>query len=319
MGTQPTPEILAERSARVRAYAGELGFDLCGVAAAGSIDPENRLEAWLDAGCHAGMDWLERSKSVRQDIQAFLPGANSVVVTARNYRTDGIESGPGTGRISRYAWGRDYHRVLAKPLKALSAFLDTLVPGGQSRWCVDSGPVLERAWAARAGLGWTGRHSLLIHPVLGSWVFLSVVATTVELAPDAPIAGHCGSCRKCVEACPTGAIVTEGVVDARRCISYHTIENRGAIPGDVAAAMGDWVFGCDVCQDVCPWNRRTPETNEKDFAARPGVANPPLDELRAMDEPAFHARFEGTPVRRAKWEGMRRNADIAARNQADEA
>jgi len=175
--------------------------------------------------------------------------------------------------------------------------------------------VRERAWAARAGLGWIGKNSLLLHRELGSWLFLGALLTTAELAPDTPAADRCGSCRACLDACPTGAIVAPRVVDSNRCIAYHTIENRRDIPGDIKKRLGDWVFGCDACQEACPWNRRAPETAEPDFRLRPGVAGPPLDELADMTEEAFGARFNGTPVRRAGLEGMRRNARAVRRNR----
>jgi len=202
---------------------------------------------------------------------------------------------------------------LKRPLRKLGEMVDAMAPGAESRACVDSGPVMERAWAERAGIGWVGKNSLVLRRDLGSWFFLGALMTTVELAPDAPVSAHCGSCRACIDACPTEAIVEPGVVDARRCIAYHTIENRGDIPEPLHGRMDGWVFGCDVCQEVCPWNRFARATDEPDFAAREGVARPPLAELLAMDEKAYKARFEGTPVRRARHAGMLRNARIASK------
>lgn len=302
-------------AARVKAHAHELGFDACGVAAASPIDQDDRLGVWLSKGYHAGMDWLARTKTVRQHIEQWLPGVRSVVVVARNYYAPRPEAGEGTGRVSRYAWGRDYHRVLRKPVKRLADFIATLEPAAQSALSIDSGPVLEKFWAARAGLGWLGKNGLLVNKEYGSWVFLGVIATTVELEPDAPVPDQCGECRACLDACPTGALVEPRVLDANRCISYHTIENRGEVPEDVRRRFGDWLFGCDLCQEVCPWNRQAQVTSEPDFFPRDGNANPHLDEWDEMDDEMFRVRFSGTPLMRAKRAGMVRNARIARENR----
>jgi epoxyqueuosine reductase len=193
----------------------------------------------------------------------------------------------------------------------LAQFLTELAPGSESFLSVDSGPVLERSWAARAGVGWVGKNSLILRRDIGSWFFLGAVVTTVELEADSPVEDHCGSCRACLDACPTGAIVEPQVVDSNRCISYHTIENRGEIPEAVRERMGDWVFGCDICQEVCPWNRFAVETTEPDFAARAGAPYPSLEALLEMSEETFDAAFAGSAVRRAKHAGMQRNARIA--------
>lgn len=301
----------------LKVRAAELGFDACGVASV-SAEADDGFDAWLEAGFHADMDWIARTRDLRQQVGLKLPGAQSVVVVARNYHAPRPEAPPGTGRVSCYAWGRDYHRTLIKPLRQLVVFLDGLESGAQSYASTDSGPVRERAWAARAGIGWVGKHSLIIHPELGSWFFLGTVLTTVALAPDAPMEERCGACRACTDACPTGAIVAPRTVDARRCIAYHSIENKGAIPDAVAAGMGGQVFGCDVCQQACPWNRAPRVTDCADFLPRPNVANPPLDRLIAGDTAWFDATFNGTPVRRAGLEGMRRNA-ILARKALDAA
>ena len=295
----------------VKRFAAELGFDACGIAAAGPPDPEDRLGDWLRRGFHADMAWMERTQALRQDILQWLPGARSVVVVARNYYYPAAEPGPGAGQVARYARGRDYHRVLLKPLRRLAAFIDTLEPDAASKTCIDSGPVLERAWAARAGVGWIGKNSLVLRRDLGSWFFLGVIATTVTLPPDASMPNYCGSCTACMDACPTHAIVEPGVVDSRRCISYHTIENRGEIPREIQTAMGHWVFGCDLCQEVCPWNSKVQPSTEADFRPRPEVMPLDLAEMSAMDEAAFTQRFRGTAIMRAKWAGMRRNAGIA--------
>ena len=297
----------SDNSHRVRDHARSLGFDLCGVAAAGPIDPENRLGQWLARGFHADMDWMARTQDLRQDVQLKLPGARSVVVVAKNYYQPDPPHAEGAPRVARYAWGRDYHKVLKKPLKALAEFIGTLGPNVQCDVGVDSAPYLERAWAEKAGIGWVGRNSLVLNREMGSWFFLGVLATTLELEPDQPLEPHCGTCRACIDACPTGAIVEEGIVDSNRCISYQTIENKNILNVDVAQRMKPWIFGCDICQDVCPWNRFAQQTTEPDFVARPGVPFPEPERLSAMDESQFIAVFGGTPVMRAKLSGMQRN------------
>jgi epoxyqueuosine reductase len=260
---------------------------------------------------------MARTKGVRQDIQQVLPGVRSVVVVARNYyapRPEGPED-TAHGRTARYAWGRDYHRALRKPLQRLADHIASFEDGAQCVCCIDSGPVLEKFWAALAGVGWIGKNSLVLREDLGSWFFLGVILTTVELTPDEPLPDRCGECRACIEACPTGAIVEPRVVEAGRCISYHTIENRGEAAEKLARRFGDWVFGCDICQEVCPWNRETPTTTEKDFLPRAGHANPDLAALSQMAEETFRARFAGSPIMRAKHSGIARNVRIAWQNQ----
>ncbi len=302
------------RSTKDRARA--LGFDAYGIAAAGEPpDPEDRLGAWLEQGHHADMAWMARTAAVRREARAKLRGARSVVVVARNYYADRPQAGTGSGKVSRYAWGRDYHKVLRKPLIELARHIESLEPGARTYASVDTGPVLERAWAQRAGVGAIGKHSLALRRDMGSWFFLGTVLTTVELEPDAPAEDICGTCRLCIDACPTSAIVEPRVVDSKRCISYQTIENRGEIPGDLHSKHGDWVFGCDVCQEVCPWNRFATTATEENFLPRAGHANPDLDALLALDEESFDAEFAGTAIRRAKYAGMMRNAAIAKANQ----
>lgn len=304
------------RAEAVKAKALALGFDVCGVAEAGPIDPEDRLGKWLADGFHADMAWLANTKELRQDVHLKLPGARSVVVVARNYWNPRPPESKTSGRVARYAWGRDYHRVLRRPLRALADFIGGLSPDATQYCCIDSGPVLERAWAAKAGIGWIGKNSLLLRREGGSWCFLAVILTTVELVPDAPIPDHCGSCTACLEACPTQAITAPGIVDSRRCISYHTIENRGAIPGEIAGNMEDWVFGCDICQDICPWSRFTTPSDDPDFQPKEGHAHPELATLVKMDEETFRRLFSGTPILRAKLAGIQRNARIAQENLA---
>jgi epoxyqueuosine reductase len=225
--------------------------------------------------------------------------------------------GLGYGRIARYAWGRDYHRILGERLACLETALHEWAPEAQTRSYVDTGPVMEKAWAQEAGLGWIGKHSNLVSAEHGSWLVLGEILTTLDLPPDAPAADLCGSCSLCIQACPTGAIPEPYVVDATRCISYLTIEFRGGsddIPADLAAGMGNHIFGCDDCLDVCPFNLRAEPTSEQAFQPSPGALAPRLEELARLDEEAFRHRFGESPVRRAKLAGLRRNVEIARRN-----
>lgn len=304
---------LKTRTDSVHQRARKEGFDACGIAAAASIDPEDRLGQWLRSGYHADMDWMERTRDIRQDVQKKLPGTRSVVVVARNYYAARPEAAAGSGKVARYAWGRDYHRVLLKPLRRVARFIETLEDGAKTYCCIDSGPVLEKAWAVRAGLGWLGKNSLVLRRDLGSWFFLGTILTTVELEPDSSIPDQCGSCRLCIDACPTNAIMEPKVVDSRRCISYQTIENRGEVPEDLRSKFEGWVFGCDICQDVCPWNRKATVTDEADFHPRPGHANPDPEWIASMDEETFRKEFSGTPILRAKHVGMLRNVSLNRR------
>jgi len=304
-----------ERAEAVKEAAREQGFDACGIARADSIDPADRLGTWLDRGYHAEMDWMARTKAERQNVEKKLAGTRSVVVVARNYNSARPDAPAGSGRVARYAWGRDYHNALKKPLRQVARLIEKFEAGAQTYCCIDTGPVLEKAWAARAGLGWIGKNSLVLRRGLGSYFFLGTILTTVELAADPPVPDQCGTCRLCIDACPTDAIVAPQIVDSQRCISYHTIENRGEIPEALHKHFDNWVFGCDICQEVCPWNRRAPETTLADFRPRTGHANPDLGWLQEMTEEAFRQEFTGTPILRSKHAGMRRNAQIAVQNR----
>ncbi len=314
------------RSAAVKERAAALGFDACGIAAATDADPCDRLGDWLRRGFHADMQWMETTRQIRQDVQRKLPGARSVVVVARNYfraapkeaenqdRQTARPDPEPRGKVARYAWGRDYHRVLRRPLQELARYIESLEQQVTTYASIDSGPVMERTWAERAGVGWVGKNSLILRKEGGSWFVLATVLTTLPLAPDAPVPDHCGTCALCMQACPTGAITEPKVVDANRCLSYLTIERRGAIASKHHEAMGNWVFGCDICQEVCPWNRRALLTDEADFAPRAGHAAPDLQELLRMSEDAFRQRFAGSALMRAKHAGLVRNSRIALDN-----
>jgi len=224
---------------------------------------------------------------------------------------------PGYGRIARYAWGKDYHKILGKKLTQLEARIATLVPNSVTRSYVDTGPIMEKAWAQQAGLGWIGKHSNLVSAQFGSWLLLGEILTTLELDPDEPASDLCGSCSLCIRACPTGAIVEPYVVDANRCVSYLTIEFRGpqkAIPDDLASKMGNRIFGCDDCLDICPFNLRGESTSEPAFTPTPPTLAPRLDELEKMEEQAFVETFHESSIRRAKWQGLARNVAIAQAN-----
>ncbi len=301
-------------SEAIKAEALRLGFDACGIAAASPADPEDHLGNWLRHGFHADMEWIARTKTLRQDVTLKLPGTNSVIMVARNYYAPDSESTRQTGRIARYARGRDYHTILFPLLKRLAAFLNTLQEGILSYAEVDTGPVLERTWAARAGLGWIGKNGLLIRKNGGSWYFLGAILTTLELPPDPPLPDYCGQCRACLDACPTNALIEPRILDAQKCIAYHTIENRGEIPESLHSAMGAWIFGCDLCQEACPWNRFAEITTESQFLPQSGIACPDLEELLQLDEAAFKKRFKHSPLLRAKHSGILRNARIARAN-----
>ncbi|MBM5792257.1 MAG: tRNA epoxyqueuosine(34) reductase QueG, partial [Cyanobacteria bacterium M_surface_10_m1_298] len=241
----------------VKQQALSLGFDLVGIASAqGSARIQLRsaaLERWLAAGHQADMAWMQDPR--RRDLEALLPGVRSVVAVGLNYYVEADRTADSL-KVARYGWGRDYHRVIDGRLRALGRWLETEVPGARWRACVDSAPMLDKAWAEEAGLGWIGKHSNLINREWGSWLLIGHLLTSLELPADAPAQAHCGACRACLDACPTGAIAEPFVVDARRCIAFHTIENRSAeLPGEIANSLQGWVAGCDICQDVCPWNQ----------------------------------------------------------------
>jgi epoxyqueuosine reductase len=316
------------------ALAENLGFDLCRVARATAPPHAAEFRAWLAEGRAGDMAWLERNADRRTDPEQVLPGARSVVVVAMNYWSAecGVQNadlGDGdtpsssiphsafrnprsTGRIARYAWGDDYHDVIEKKLRALDEWL--IEHGGRQRCYVDTGPVLERDFAALAGAGWHGKSTMLIHPKLGTWFFLAEVLTTLELEPDAPMRDHCGRCTRCIDACPTGAITAPHQLDARRCISYLTIEHKGAIPLEFRALIGDRIYGCDDCLTACPWNRFAQAGRESAFAARNFVHGWTLRDFLALDDAGFRALFRKSPIKRIKRRGFLRNVCVALGN-----
>ena len=311
----------ARLTSEIRRRALALGFHKVGVVRALSLEDEReRLEEWLRRGHHAQMSWMERGVERRTDPRELLTGARSVVVVALNYFTPHAHAdAPGTGKISRYAWGDDYHDVLGEKLQVLLGFVRELVPEANGKTCVDAQPAMDKAWAVRAGLGWIGKHSNLITREYGSWVFLGELMLDVELEyDDARVEDHCGTCTLCLEACPTGAIVEPYVVDSARCISHATIELRAPeLPSEVASNLEGWLYGCDVCQDVCPWNRFEQPTEEMRFEPRPGNVSPALEEIINLTHDAYVERFRRSPIKRAKLAGLQRNARTLARVEDD--
>lgn len=302
-----------QRAALIKAKAHELGFLACGVARAGFLEEEApRLEQWLRQGKHGTMGYMERHFDLRLDPTRLVPGARSVISLAYNYFAPPQQQDPDAPKLSTYAYGRDYHKVVKKRLKPLIAFIEEQFGAVDLRAFVDSAPVLEKAWAERAGIGWRGKHTNVIRQGAGSWFFLCEVITDLDLEPDAPATDHCGTCRRCIDACPTEAITPYGV-DGSRCISHLTIELKGAIPEEFAGRMAGWAFGCDICQQVCPWNRFATPHAEPEFTPKAEVMGLTADEWHGMTEVVFDRLFEGSAVKRTKYTGLRRNMDFLRR------
>ena len=279
----------------------------------------SRLAEWLQRGFHGTMAWMTRDPARRSDPQLVLPGCRSMISVGMNYYTDNrANEQAGMGRIARYAWGKDYHTVMTRQLTQLEEKIATLAPGVTTKAYVDTGPIMEKAWAQQAGLGWIGKHSNLVSAESGSWLLLGEILTTLDLEPDEPATDLCGSCTLCIQACPTGAIVEPYVVDARLCISYLTIELRGGrevISDELASQMGNRIFGCDDCLDVCPFNLRSDATNEPAFSPTPLTLAPSLQTLSQISQESFSATFKESPLKRAKLSGLLRNVGIAQENQ----
>ena len=309
-------------SASVKDKARELGFDVCGIAPVDNFPELTFLREWIDRGYAGSMGWMARSLERRADVRAVVPAAASVIVTGTLYNVDrpySTDLPPDVARISRYAWGDDYHEVLKTRLDALlDCIRGALEPAERERFqaCayVDTGPVQERVYAQYAGLGWIGKNTCLINPELGSWLFLAEIITTLPLEPDAQGLDGCGQCTKCLDACPTGALVEPGVLDATRCLSYLTIEHRGALPAQHLRAVGAHVYGCDICQEVCPYNQPAPHSADPCWQPRPGLDRPSLTELAQRSDDEWRALLKGSPMKRAKVDGLRRNVAAALRN-----
>ncbi|HET7225348.1 MAG TPA: tRNA epoxyqueuosine(34) reductase QueG, partial [Candidatus Eisenbacteria bacterium] len=310
-------------SEAIRARARALGFAPVGIARVAPLEAAARYERWLALGRHGDMRWMGSAKhrERRADPARILAGVQSVVCVALPHEPARDPARDARlGRIARYAAGEDYHRVMRDTLRELARFVAReALPGARALWYADTGAILERAWAERAGLGWIGKHAGLIAPETGSWLLLGELYVDAALDPDPPLAReHCGTCTRCLAACPTGAIVAPFEVDARRCISYLTIEHRGPIPRALRPAIGDWVFGCDVCQDVCPWNRFAPPAREARLHAR-ALEGWSLERFLELDDAGFAALFHDSPIRRAQRAGFLRNVCVALGNRGDAA
>ena len=312
----------------VKQAAREAGFELAGVAPVQDFDELDRFREWIAAGRAGEMKYMEaRDESgslKRASLRSTLPWVRSVIVCALNYNTAQPYStqvnDPQRGWIARYAWGQqDYHEAVMNRLRAVESKLRDAVGSSQlqTRCYVDTGPLVERVYAKYAGIGWIGKNTCILNQKLGSWLFLGVILTSFELEPDLPAPDRCGSCTRCIDACPTDALIAPYQLDSNRCISYLTIEKRDAIAEDMRTGMGHEVFGCDICQDVCPWNRKAPATGAAEFQPREGLVNPALEWLAGMTAEEFHEKFRGSAVRRAKRSGLRRNAVIAIGNSGD--
>ena len=288
------------------------GFHKVGIVRAEPLAEEApRLKEWLARGYHGEMSWMARDVEKRLNPRALFPGARSVVVVALNYYTpDQHEENSSTGKVSRYAWGDDYHDVLKSKLESLLAWIREQEPAAAGKVCVDIQPTLDKAWAVRAGLGWLGKHTNVITQEYGSWVFIGELLLNLDLEPDeVPLEDHCGTCTLCIDACPTQAITEPYVVDSNKCISYATIELRTPeLPEMIQQGLSGWLYGCDICQDVCPWNRFQETTDEARFAAREGNVNAELDQIFELTPETYAARFRGSAMKRAKLAGLQRNA-----------
>ncbi|MDZ7962237.1 MAG: tRNA epoxyqueuosine(34) reductase QueG [Aulosira sp. DedQUE10] len=308
----------------VKEKARELGFHKVGIAAVDEVDETaaQRLQAWIALGYNAQMEWMANPK--RQDIRLVMPEVRSLICVALNYYTSHQRpSGEEYAKISRYGWGRDYHKVIHKKLKALTIWLQSLGEGVEARYYADTGPVQDKLWAQKAGIGWIAKNGNVITREYGSWVFLGEIITNLSLESDRASTEHCGTCTRCLEACPTDAITQPYIVDANRCIAYHTIENRAEqLPATVKSHLQGWVAGCDICQDVCPWNQRFAQsTDVAEFNPYPGNLAPKLIELAKISDEEWERQFTASALRRIKPEMLRRNAraNLDASRQQNEA
>jgi len=327
------PAMLSTLEMRIKELARDAGFDLCGIAQVREFRELKTFPTWIADGNHGEMKYMESrdeaGKLKRASLAHVAPWARSVIVCAMNYNTAQPYStqteDPSSGWISRYAWSRrDYHDVVLQRLRHLESQIKNELANHQPRTTnhsfrcyVDTGPLIERVYAKYAGIGWIAKNTCVINQKLGSWLFLGVILTALKLEADLPAPDRCGTCTRCIDACPTHAFVAPGKLDARLCISYLTIEKRGEIPEALRSEMGRHVFGCDICQDVCPWNRKAPVTTTSEFQPREGLVNPALDWLAEMQEEEFRRVFRGSPIRRTKLSGLRRNAVIAMGNSGD--
>ena len=302
-------------SAEIKGRAAELGFDLCGIAPAGDHRELKFFREWLARGYGGEMQYLERSADRRADVRAVMPSAKSVICLGTVYNSDrppSIKRDAGQARIARYAWGDDYHDVIGRRMDALLAWMREHADGFDARAYVDTGPVQEKVYAQYGGLGWIGKNTCVINADLGSWIFLSEIICSLPLAPDTPAIDQCGACRRCLHACPTGALVEPYVLDATRCLSYLTIELKGPIPGDLREAVGSQAYGCDICQDVCPWNKSAAESNDPAWLPRAVFDGRSLAELWSTPDDDLRRSLKGSAMTRAGVKRLRRNLATCA-------
>ncbi len=292
--------------------ASELGFDLIGFAPAEKLTNEvNHLKDWLGKNRQAGMEYMTRNLDKREDVSLILPDAKSVISLGVNYYTSfKYENKSGTGKISRYAWGKDYHYLMWEMLEKLEGYLHSTDSSFHSKSYVDTGPVMDRVWAEKAGLGWQGKNGNVITREFGSWIFLATIITNFEFDYNIPRSDLCGKCTACIDSCPTEAIVGSGIIDSNLCISYLTIENKGEIPNEFHGRFNNWLFGCDICQDVCPWNKKFSKETDKDWFKPLLGAELPLDVFDDLSNRRFNRMFDESPIKRARAKGMRRNAEF---------
>jgi epoxyqueuosine reductase len=305
-------------TAALVAESHRLGFDVVGATPAVVPPRLDYLKRWVGEGFAGEMRWFVSQAEAYQHPQRLLAGARGVLMLGVNYRTaEPVLPVRGEGRVSRYAWGDDYHTVIRRRLRRLEKLHQRLRPGAKVRGVVDTAPIMEKQFAELSGLGWIGKHTLLVNERFGSWLFLAALLTTEELvSAAAPGESRCGDCRACLEACPTGALVAPYRLDARRCLSYCTVEMRGSVPAELRSRWGHWLFGCDACQEACPWNRTTPLGTEQAFWPRPGMNPLPLAPLMELDEAGWRDRFRGTALLRARHQDLLRNAEIVLQNQS---
>ena len=301
--------------ADIKGKARGLGFDLVGVAPLGPFPEAVFYPKWIESGYAGEMQYLERQKAAKMQPESILPGARSVIVCAMNYNVPQPRTRYHRMRawISRYAWGEDYHDTVQKKLAELAAWIEQNSPQ-RTKAYVDTGPLLERVYAKYAGVGWFGKNTCIINQKAGSWLFLGCILTSLDLECDTPVPDRCGTCTRCLDACPTGAILEPYVLDSRKCIAYTTIELRGEIPEADRAGIGQHLFGCDICQDVCPWNARAPHSGNPAFEPKPGLFWPEIDRLLSLGEDEWRQMIRGTAMKRAKVKGLMRNLMVVVGN-----
>lgn len=305
----------------VKRLAAEAGFDICGVAPVEQFAELEFLKEWIDRGYHAGMEYLARNADRRADVRAVVPDARCVIMLGTVYNADrpysSHDTRPEKANLARYAWGDDYHPVIEERMRRLVESLRAIAGDFEHRAYVDTGPVQERVYAKYAGLGWIGKNTCLINRDLGSWLFLSAIICTLPVEPDTPALDHCGRCTLCIDACPTDALVAPYRLDARRCLSYLTIENKGSIPSEYRDAAGAHAYGCDICQDVCPWNRKAAVTSDAPWQPRPGLDSPSLLSLWTRSDDDLRALLKGSAMKRAGVRRLRRNLAVSIGNSGD--